>query len=116
MLYIEVLVVCLNVLFIFFVVILVFRLIMRLISEMFGMGMCKVRLWSFFFRCGSMSESVFVVFVVVGMIDLLYVCVWCKFLCGLLIFFWLFVYVWIVVISLFLMLNFLFSIFIIGVR
>lgn len=110
------LVVLINVKLIFFIVIGFFIFIIKLISDMFGVGIWSVILWSFFFKWGRINESVLVVLVVVGIIDWVYVWVFCKFLCGLLIFFWLFVYVWMVVIKLFLIVNVLFSILIIGVR
>lgn len=64
-------VIVLNVLLIVLIVILCFIFIIKLIRDMFGVGIWSVILWSFLFKCGRIFVSVFVVFVVVGMIDCL---------------------------------------------
>lgn len=104
----------LKVWFIFFVVIFFFKLIIKLMSDIFFVGICNVMLCNLFFNFGNIFFKVFVVLVEVGIMFLLYECVCFKFLCGLLIFFWLFVIVWIVVIKLLIILNWLFKIFVIG--
>lgn len=89
----------------------------KLIIDIFGVGIWNVILVSFFFKCGKIRVIVFVVLVVVGIIFWVVLCLFLKFfLLGLFIVGWVVVIVWIVVIRFLVKLKLLLIILVIGVK